>query len=322
MLGALFERVGSEGSGMSRSSVFLPRLISFATLIGALCGAFAILLGSVVLLGWAVHSAFLVQVRSDLPAMERITAVSLALSGVGLLGIVTGRQRFTFIGSAISASFAAASLLGSWFPQFAGQMPPATALCFILLAAVFVLSHVTPMPAKSSLLGVAGLLVAAVGSTCAISVFWGRGDAFGLGIMTRMALFTAGGLVALGSGAVAAALGMSQAELRQPAWAPVGATVFLAMIRIGLLQAFSAQESDRGVVHPCFAGSAVWTGCLWRIRTSCPEGPAATRTAKNRKPKAGGGDDGTRASRAGRTRFERTAGAAGGGTNQGAGGGQ
>lgn len=242
MLGALFERVGSEGSGMSRSSVFLPRLISFATLIGALCGAFAILLGSVVLLGWAVHSAFLVQVRSDLPAMERITAVSLALSGVGLLGIVTGRQPFTFIGSAISASFAAASLLGSWFPQFAGQMPPATALCFILLAAVFALSHVTPMPAKSSLLGVAGLLVAAVGSTCAISVFWGRGDAFGLGIMTRMSLFTAGGLVALGSGAVAAALGMSQAELRQPAWAPVGATVFLAMIRIGLLQAFSPKN--------------------------------------------------------------------------------
>jgi len=55
---------------------------------GALGGALAILLGSVVLTGWVVHSSFLVQVAPNLAPMQRNTAVSFILSGIALLGII------------------------------------------------------------------------------------------------------------------------------------------------------------------------------------------------------------------------------------------
>jgi PAS domain S-box-containing protein len=196
---------------------------------GALCGALAILLGSVVLLGWAVHSTLLIQVAPDLPPMQRSAAASFALSGLALLGIVMSRPRFTFAGSAIAAALAAAS-----------GMPPATALCFIVLATGFVLTQISPLPKSSALLGVAGLLVAAVGAACGISVVWGSGDAFALG----NAVHAAAGFLLLGIGAAAVALDMSQAGLREPAWAPIGAGIFLATVRIGLLQAFSPKNQS------------------------------------------------------------------------------
>jgi PAS domain S-box-containing protein len=214
---------GDDSKGASMSSLRMT---------GALCGALTILLGCVVLLGWAVP---------DLPPMQRAAAVSFALSGLALLGIAMSRPRFTFFGSVITAILAAVALLESLLGGTL-QMSPATALCFIVLATGFVLAQISPVPKKSALLGVAGMLVAAVGAACGISVIWGSGDAFTLGNFTRMAWHTAGGLLLLGIGSAAVALDVSQAELRQPAWAPFGAGVFLATIRIGLLQAFSPKN--------------------------------------------------------------------------------
>jgi hypothetical protein len=121
--------------------------MSVLRLTGALCGALAILLGSVVLVGWAVHSAVLIQVAPDLAPMQRDAAVGFALSGLALVGIVMSRPRFTFIGSAIPATLAAAALLEYLFhTSDAGRMSPATALCFIVLAAGFVLAQISPLP--------------------------------------------------------------------------------------------------------------------------------------------------------------------------------
>jgi PAS domain S-box-containing protein len=210
--------------------------MSLAATIGALCGALAILLGLGVFAGWAIHSTFLIQVAPDLPPIERATAAGFVLSGLALLGIATGRPRLTFIGSASTATLAAAALLG------VGEMLPASALCFIALATGCVLAQISPLPKGSPVLGVAGLLAAAVGAACGISLIWGNGDAFALGSPTRMALQTALGFLLLGQGAMAVALDMSQAGYRQPAWAPFGAFVFLAVIRIGLLRAFSPER--------------------------------------------------------------------------------
>jgi PAS domain S-box-containing protein len=259
------------GSGMS-----LPRKT------GAFCGALAILLGSVVLAGWAVHSTFLIQVEPDLPPMQRDTAVSFVLSGLALVGIVMHRPGFIFAGSAVTATLAAASLLG--IDELA--MPPAAALCFIVLATGFVLAQISPLPKsakgaarttkpawncfaphsvlrefpkRSPMLGVAGSLVAAVAAVCGISVIWGGGDALALGDLTRMAVHTAGGFLLLGIGGAAVALDMSLAELRQPAWAPIAASAFLAAIRIGLLQAFSPERQT------AISSTLSWLGALFGV---------------------------------------------------------
>jgi hypothetical protein len=149
---------------------------------GALCGVLAILLGSVVLLGWAIHSPFLIQVLPNLAPMKRNTALSFILSGIALIGIVIGNPRLTYLGSAITVTLSAGSILEYLFhanfgidqllgiafitiqsPE-PGRMSPTTALCFTVFAAVTMLSQSRLIARKSPFLGVTGLLLAAVGT--------------------------------------------------------------------------------------------------------------------------------------------------------------
>src|ERR1700693_4579812 len=176
--------------------------------IGTLCGVLAILLGSVVLVGWAVNSTFLIRVAPNLAPMQRNTAASFVLSGLALLGIVMNRSRLTLACSAIAESLGAATLLQFFFhanfgidellgvtyiatkASGPGRMAPTTALCFILLAGCFVLGTSSLITHRSRSLGVAGSLIAAVGATCCISVLFGTGDAFAWAGIARVAFHT------------------------------------------------------------------------------------------------------------------------------------
>ena len=173
--------------------------MSWSGITGALCGLLAILLGSVVLVGWALHSSLLIQVVPGLAPMQRNTAFDFALSGLALLGVVWRKPRLTFIGSGIVATFAAGTLLEYLFrvnfgidellgagylmtqTSSPGRMSPTTALCFIVLAAGFTLAQTSPRKNRSAVLGVTGLLVAAVGATCFIGVASGTSDALAWG---------------------------------------------------------------------------------------------------------------------------------------------
>jgi hypothetical protein len=87
-----------------------PRLSRFGT-TAALCGALVFLLGSIVLLGWAIHSTFLIQVAPNFAPMQPNTALSFLLSGMALLGIVVAKPRLTVSVSAITATISIASVL-------------------------------------------------------------------------------------------------------------------------------------------------------------------------------------------------------------------
>src|ERR1700694_4628988 len=106
--------------------------MSLPRMTGALCGALAILFGSVVLVGWLDHSTFLIQLAANLPPMQRDTAVSFVLTGVGLVGIAVSRPRLTLIGSAIMATLAVVSLLEYLFRVSLG-INVLTELCFMVL---------------------------------------------------------------------------------------------------------------------------------------------------------------------------------------------
>jgi signal transduction histidine kinase len=183
--------------------------------------------------------------------------------GLALLGVALGRPRLTFIGSAIPAAVAAASLLEYLFradfgidgilgvayittqTSDPGRMAPATALCFLLLATGCILSQTKRVSNPSAVLGLTGLLVAAVGATCCISIFSGTGNAFAWGNRTHMALHTGAGFIALGMGVAVVAFEIARTGLIEPAWVPIGAAVFVALIRVGLWQAFSAKNQTR-----------------------------------------------------------------------------
>jgi len=204
---------------------------------GAICGSLPILLGSAVLVGWAIHSTLLIQFAPNLAPMQPSTAVCFVLSGLALLGIVTRKPGLTLFGCSAAATLAAIALLA----YLVGSMPkiaPATSICFLALAAGFILAQRSFLTNKSAMLGITGSLVAAVGASCGISMLWGSGDAFVLGNLTRVALYTAAGFLFLGIGTAVAAWDMLQPGRGQPAWVPIGASVFLATIRIGLWQSF------------------------------------------------------------------------------------
>ena len=200
----------------------------------AISGALAILLGLAVLLGWAFHSTLLIQVAPNLPPMPFSTAVCFILIGFALLGTVLSRPRLTWIDSTLAATLAAVSL-------FDNRTSPAVAFCFLTLAAGLALAQAIPAARRSPVLGVTGLLTAAVGAICSIGALWGSGQALASPILTRVALPTAAGFVVLGIGLATLAL-----EAIQPGWselwAPVGAGVFVATVRFGLLQEFSARN--------------------------------------------------------------------------------
>jgi len=229
----------------------------------ALCGALVILLGSIVLTGWAIYSPFLVQIAPNFAPMQRNTALSFLLSGIALLGIVIARPRLTLIASAITAAVSLASileyvvhanfgideLLGVAFINTHisdhGRMSPITALCFTVLAAVMWLAQTRLFAKRSPLLGVTGLLIAAVGASCSISVLSGTNDAFAWGDLNRVALHTGVGFVLLGFGIAVVALDVTQLGLSEPLWMSIGAGVFVAIFRVGLWQAFSAKNQNK-----------------------------------------------------------------------------
>jgi signal transduction histidine kinase len=122
-----------------------------------------------------------------------------------------------------------------------GRMSPVAAFCFLALALGLALAQARPLTNRSPVLGITGLLVAAVGAACSISLVWGNGHVFVLGNLTRVAIHTAAGLLGLGMGVTALALEVIQSGLSE-LWAPIGAALFLATTRFGLLQAFSAKN--------------------------------------------------------------------------------
>jgi signal transduction histidine kinase/ActR/RegA family two-component response regulator len=188
--------------------------------------------------------------------MLRNAAVCFALSGIALLGTVMSKRRLTLISSAIMAASAGLTLLEYIFhanfgidellgvayiaahASDPGRMAPVTALCFTVLAAGFVMAQTSRLARRSPILGITGLLVAAVGAACCISVLSGSDDAFAWSNL-RVALHTGVGFLLLGSGLASVAWDLTQPGLREPAWVPIGAGVFLATVRVGLWQAFS-----------------------------------------------------------------------------------
>jgi len=91
---------------------------------------------------------------------------------------------------------------------------------------------------------VTGLLVAAVGATSCISVLSGTNDAFAWGNLNRIAFHTGIGFLLLGIGVVSAAVRIIQPG-REPLWVPIGSSVFIATVRIGLWQALAAKNHSK-----------------------------------------------------------------------------
>src|SRR5580658_842040 len=237
-----------------------------------LCGALVILIGAMALVARAVP---------NVPPIERSVALASAFSGLALLGIVMQRPRYIYVGAAIPVILSAWSL----FEPLPAGMSPAAALSFIALATVFVLAQVAPLRTRSTILGCGGVLIAAAAAASGVRLLWGSGETFALGTPDRTALLTAGVLLLLGLGAAGAALDWSLTELQQPIWAPIGACIFLAAVRIALLQAFSPRTETGTSLTLAWLGAlfgAAIFGVLVHLGLKAQLQGALLRTANRR----------------------------------------
>jgi signal transduction histidine kinase len=242
--------------------------MSCPRLTGVLCALMAIMLGLVVLLGWAVHSPALIQIGPDLAPMQRNTAAGFVLCGMAILGIVLSRPRVIFICSLVTATVAGLTLLEfvsrtnfgidqllgiaylTTKTSDPGRMSPTTAFCFLAITAGVMLAQANLPIGRSPLLGVTGLFVASVGATCATGVLLGRIDILVWGDLTRVALHTAIGFLLLGISLTAVAWDMSPPGGSELIWIPVGTSLMVGTARVGLWQAFLTQNQARRDILP------------------------------------------------------------------------
>src|SRR5882724_9697346 len=158
--------------------------------IGALCGALTSMLGLIVLVGWMVRSTLLIQVEPQFPPMKLSSALNFALSGLAILGIAAGWRRVVLICSGTVATLAGLSVsayflqAGVGLDQLLGivsaktsfleldQLAPTPAICFLIVAVALLLAE-SAFHQRGPVLGIAGLVVAAAGTACWISVLSG-----------------------------------------------------------------------------------------------------------------------------------------------------
>lgn len=228
---------------------------SIPRLAAILFGALTTLIGLLALTGWAAHLPRLTQISPDLPAMPWTDALCCVLLGSLLAAIVAGRSRWVPLGCALVTLLAAASLAGR-------AMSPATALATLVAAAGFFLAQTGAQSQRALFLGMASIALLAISASCGVATVWGGGDAFGLGALTSMAFHTAAALMLLGIGSFVIAVDASLADLRLPRWAPIGAGLFLVVVRLGLLRTFSPRHQTSAsmplAVFGALAGAVVF----------------------------------------------------------------
>ena len=232
--------------------------------LARLMGALSLLLGAVVLLGWYLHEPALIQINPAFVPMQYNTALGFAIGGLALLGLAGFWPRIAGIASIIVLLTGALTLIEYIFAvdlhidqlfmehyidlktSNPGRMAPNTALCFTLTGLTVLPSTLFHKRARTTAwTATLGAIIISLGVTALAGYMIGVEGAYGWGHMTRMAIHTAVGFIALGGGFVALAWSdnrrISPTEAL-PHWMPRVIGITGATITFALWQAMSAQE--------------------------------------------------------------------------------
>ena len=190
------------------------------------CGAAAILVGVLVLIGWVADIAVLKSVRPGLANMKVNAALLFVLSGVALLAAnrvsasgpvrratglvsamtVVGIASLTLMQYSLARDLGIDQLLvrepiDAPFVKYPGRMAPVTALMFILLGAALGPLQARRAPRTTQALAVLGSLVATL---CCLSYLYGASSAQHIALFAPVAVPTPLLMLALGAGVLAA----------------------------------------------------------------------------------------------------------------------
>lgn len=200
------------------------RVVVWHPYVLTITGGISMALGLMVMAGWYIHSAALIQVFPLFVPMQYNTALGFVLCGLGMLGAVLGYPRLAALVGAVAGVMGTLTLaeyifaLNLGIDQFLmthyvlvetshpGRMAPNTALCFMLVAAaLLVMGLVAPFKGRPLLVGSLSALILTLSGVAFSGYLTGASTAYGWGTLTNMAMHTAAGFMVLGIGILVAA---------------------------------------------------------------------------------------------------------------------
>jgi PAS domain S-box-containing protein len=224
----------------------------------------ALVMGTLVIVGWHARSSRLVTVLPALGPMQYNTALLLALAGAALLTAPLRRKVFTvtlaaavgFVGLLTALEYLTGVNIGAdqllmqdyVRPGDAdpGRMGPKTALAFALLAAGLLTGAlIRDRKLAARLLALAGSIVAALGLVSLAGYVAGVSGTYAWGGLSHMAVHTAAGVAAVGIAMVCVAWDDGYvAEGGPPGWLPMPVATAALTAALVLSQAVASQQSD------------------------------------------------------------------------------
>ena len=242
----------------SSKTVRLDRLLTALIFITSL---FSIVLGLGVLIGWHTHVTSLIQVFPNFVPMQYNTAIGFILCGTALLSEKLGGRRFAVVVGLLAVGIGAITLGEYVFSvnlgidqilqehyiitktSHPGRMAPNTAVCFVLVGLTPLLGA---MARRWSYCVVASVILGSLTfglSIVAISGYLlGIEAAYGWAQLTRMAVHTALGFVALSVSTISMAwrLDLPRGHI-SPKWLPAPVCIGILTITVCFWQAIEAE---------------------------------------------------------------------------------
>jgi len=180
---------------------------------------------------------------SDVAPIQLGIVVSFLAILLALAGTFFERPRFIFLGSITAVIISGFSLFAylTIYSRNSDPMLPVATFCFAVLAAAFVLAQTRLAEYRSSILGSAGMLVASIAVFSGINLISIKGAGLDWNNLHRVAFQTAAVFLLIAGGVSFTAWKMSQPDLLEPYWLPIGAGVLLASFRLGVWYIFWSQ---------------------------------------------------------------------------------
>ncbi|WP_119319092.1 ATP-binding protein [Capsulimonas corticalis] len=235
------------------------------TIVLTVIGVLVATLGVSVLYGWYTHNTRLLQVLPSFTPMVYSTALCFACCGMALLGLMFERVRKIVVPAAVFSGAAGLAMLAEYFfhidlgvdqlfmPAYTkvasahpGRMAFATACCFSMISVCLLLlrSHKRGR-AGVMLSGGLSALVTGIGVVSFCGYLTGVTSFYAWGDLTRMAVHTSLGFVALGSGLCLYAWREEAKRGVTPAWPPIFVGLGIATAALCLYQALIVEQRQQ-----------------------------------------------------------------------------
>jgi len=258
----------------------LYKVLCFTVIVAA---GLSTTLGIVVLFGWYTHNFTIIQIFPSFVPMQYNTALGFFICGLGGLFISLKYKRLAMLCGGLAGTIGILTLIEYIFganlnidqlmmehyvtvkSSHPGRMAPNTALCFGLTGfAILFMSDIVQTKRQSITIGILGALVIALGIVAFTGYLSNVEKAYGWGNLTRMAVHTALGFVALGIGTLAYAWrkGIIEENRSLPYWLVYPIGIGMVTISLALWQALQAQLGG-GALPLVVLGAGILTSLLF-----------------------------------------------------------